>query len=308
MQDALRTYLAMANGLTEVSRKRAKTAAKKLVKQSGETMEQVQALTDDLLSTSRANRDSLTTLVRYEVDRALGAVGLATVDEVESLTARIHELEAELRDARRSGGPSGDGAESSARGSRVAAAEARAEASAAKKAPAKKVAAKKAAAKKAGAKKAPANKAAPAEAPVEKAVAKKAPAAKKVAAKAAAKALPEVATTPPAAAKVLPANATAGGTPEPGTAAPSPAKSASAPAQSPATSAPVSSTDAGAPAEKTAAKKAPAKKAASPQAIATKPAVREVQEQVAEVKARKVAKLPATNPATATSESGGTEL
>jgi hypothetical protein len=75
----------------------------------------------------------------------------------------------------------------------------------------------------------------------------------------------------------------------------------------------VSAADAGAPAEKTAAKKAPAKKApakkaASPQAIATKPAVREVQEQVAEVQARKVAKLPATNPATATSESGGTEL
>jgi hypothetical protein len=62
------------------------------------------------------------------------------------------------------------------------------------------------------------------------------------------------------------------------------------------------------PAKKVAAKKAPAKKAASPQAIATKPASREVEEQVAEVKARKVAKLPATNPATATSESGGTEL
>jgi polyhydroxyalkanoate synthesis regulator phasin len=300
MQDALRTYLAMANGLTEVSRKRAKAAAKKLVKQSGQTMEQVQALTDDLLSTSRANRESLTTLIRYEVDRALGAVGLATVDEVETLTSRIHELEAELREARTGG--TGDDAEASTRGARVAAAEARAEASATKKAaattsPAKKVA-KKAAAKTAPATEAgrgtgPAEKAATA--PAKKTAAKKAPAKKAAAKEAPAK---KAATTPPAG---------AGGTAEPGSAA----ESASTPAPNAAASkATASKATASTDTARTDAPKAtpPAKKAASPQAIATKPAQREVQEQVAEVRARKVAKLPAGNPATATSESGGTEL
>jgi polyhydroxyalkanoate synthesis regulator phasin len=227
MQDALKTYLAMATGLTEVSRKRAKDAAKMLAKQGGATIEQVQALTDDLLSTSRGNRESLTTLVRYEIDRALGAVGLATVDEVQALTTRIHELEAELRASRQGSGSraatTGD-ADGSQRGARVAAAEARAEASAVKQA----------------AKKAPA----------------KTPAKK-------------TATTDTAATKTAATKA---------------------------------------PAKRAPAKRSPAKKAASPQAVATKPATTEVQEQVAEVKARKVAKLPATNPATATSESGGTEL
>jgi polyhydroxyalkanoate synthesis regulator phasin len=267
MQDALKTYLAMANGLTEVSRKRAKAAAKKLAKQGGSTVEQVQTLTDDLLSTSRANRESLTTLVRYEIDRALGAVGLATVDEVQNLTTRIHELEAELRLARAQGVTADRVDADAPREARVAAAEARAVAAEAKES-----------GRGTAAKKAPAKKATQ---PV----------------------LPEVAgsTAAPVAVTPDPAKAlpeTAGATPDgqvPGKAVPGKTAAKKTPAKK-------------SPAKKVAAKKAPAKKAASPQAIATKPASREVEEQVAEVKARKVAKLPATNPATATSESGGTEL
>ena len=97
MQDALKNYLAIATGLSEVSKKKAKAAAKKLAKSGGATVEQVQALTEDLLATGLANRESLVNLVRYEVDRALGAVGLATQDEVEQLTGRIRELERALR-------------------------------------------------------------------------------------------------------------------------------------------------------------------------------------------------------------------
>src|SRR5262249_43311129 len=55
---------------------------------------------EDLLKTSAANREAVTKLVRFELDRALGAVGLATADEVATLNARVRELEAQLRVAK----------------------------------------------------------------------------------------------------------------------------------------------------------------------------------------------------------------
>ncbi|WP_279582147.1 phasin family protein [Fodinicola feengrottensis] len=100
MQDALKTYLAMATGLSDVSRKKAKAAAKKLAKRGGATVEQIQTLTEDLVSTSTNNRDALQKIVRLEVDRALGLVGLATADEVETLTSRVRDLERELAAAK----------------------------------------------------------------------------------------------------------------------------------------------------------------------------------------------------------------
>ena len=285
MQDALRTYLAMANGLTEVSRKGARAAAKKLAKQGGGAVEQVQALTEELLSTSRANRESITTLVRYEVDRALGLVGLATVEEVENLTARIHELEAQLRSARHDAATGGAGDEETAREARVAAAEARAEAAAVKKAAPRKTAARKTTARKA----APAALPAP-ERSDDGVVANPA------------KRLPETSAGPETAAA-------------PTTAAPAPPTAApqkTVTKRTATTRAATKQTGTGQTATKAPAKRAPrktaAKRAPSPQAIATTPASREVEAQVAEVQAAKVAKLPATNPATATSESGGTEL
>ncbi|HEV2086867.1 MAG TPA: hypothetical protein VGR21_01015 [Cryptosporangiaceae bacterium] len=101
MQEALKSYLALATGLTEVSKKRAKAAAKKLAKSGGATVEQVQSLTEDLLATRQSNREAMVRLVRYEIDRALGKVGLATADEVEQLNARVRQLEQQVRDAER---------------------------------------------------------------------------------------------------------------------------------------------------------------------------------------------------------------
>jgi polyhydroxyalkanoate synthesis regulator phasin len=95
MQEALRTYLELAMGLTEVSRKRVKKAVKDVVGQG----DQIKTLTGDLLAASSANRESLVRLVRYEVDRALGAVGLATADEVAELTAKVSALQARLVEA-----------------------------------------------------------------------------------------------------------------------------------------------------------------------------------------------------------------
>ncbi|WFE66596.1 hypothetical protein [Micromonospora sp. WMMD714] len=100
MQDAWRAYLELALGLTEAPRKRAQDAARRLAGTGGATAVQLQALAEELLATGAANREALTKLVRFEVDRALGAVGLATADEVAELTRRVHELERQLREAR----------------------------------------------------------------------------------------------------------------------------------------------------------------------------------------------------------------
>ncbi|BCL17012.1 phasin family protein [Micromonospora sagamiensis] len=114
MQDAWRAYLELAMGLTEAPRKKAQDAVRRLVGSGGATAAQLQALAEELVATSAANRESLTKLVRFEVDRTLGAVGLATADEVAELTRRVHELERQLREARAGSAPAGLGEPSTA--------------------------------------------------------------------------------------------------------------------------------------------------------------------------------------------------
>src|SRR3712207_4264263 len=99
MQDAWRAYLELALGLTEAPRKKAQQVVGDLVNRGGATAAQLQGIAEDLLSAGMANRESLTKLVRFEVDRALGVVGLATTDEVAELTARVRDLERQLRQA-----------------------------------------------------------------------------------------------------------------------------------------------------------------------------------------------------------------
>ncbi|MFC0100040.1 hypothetical protein ACFFKH_21275 [Micromonospora marina] len=105
MQDAWRAYLELAMGLTEAPRKKAQDAVMRVVGQGGATAAQLQTLAEELVATGLANRESLTKLVRFEVDRALGAVGLATADEVAELTRRVRDLERQLREARGHLGP-----------------------------------------------------------------------------------------------------------------------------------------------------------------------------------------------------------
>ncbi|MGA3565714.1 hypothetical protein [Melissospora conviva] len=100
MQDAWRTYLELAVGMTDETRRKVQTVAQKLAGSSGATAAQVQAFAEELVSTGLANREALTKIVRFEVDRALGAVGLATAEEVADLTARVRQLEGELRRSR----------------------------------------------------------------------------------------------------------------------------------------------------------------------------------------------------------------
>ncbi|HET6910401.1 MAG TPA: phasin family protein [Mycobacteriales bacterium] len=99
VREALRGYLALASGLTEVTAMRARAAAKALVDQGEATAEQVTALAEDLLATSRRNRESIAVLVRHEVEQAVRRLGLAASHDVEDLTRRVRELERTLREA-----------------------------------------------------------------------------------------------------------------------------------------------------------------------------------------------------------------
>ncbi|MFI5845679.1 hypothetical protein ACIA8K_38840 [Catenuloplanes sp. NPDC051500] len=99
-KEAWRAYLDLALGLTESSRKQATKTAMKLVGKGGATAAQLQALVEETLAAGTANRAVVERLVRNEVDRALGVVGLAKSDEVEALRKRVTELEAQLTPAR----------------------------------------------------------------------------------------------------------------------------------------------------------------------------------------------------------------
>jgi hypothetical protein len=145
--DALRGYLQLANGLTDVTRQRAIAAARALLEQGEEAMggavgggvgKQVQTMAEELMATSRNNRDLLVGLIRTEVDRAVARVGLVSADELAAMARKVERLERQLDAA-------------------IAFAGADA-AAAAKKAPARKAPAKKAPARKAPAKKAPAQR------------------------------------------------------------------------------------------------------------------------------------------------------
>lgn len=99
MQDAWRAYLELALGLTEASKKKAQKVASKLVGQGGATAAQLQGMAEEMLSTGLANREALVKIIRFEVDRALGKVGLATAEEVADLNTRVGELQQKLREA-----------------------------------------------------------------------------------------------------------------------------------------------------------------------------------------------------------------
>src|SRR5947209_12277950 len=59
---------------------------------------QMSALAEDLLSTSRRNRESLAVLVRHEVEQAVKRLGVAPAGDVEELTRRVRELERTVRE------------------------------------------------------------------------------------------------------------------------------------------------------------------------------------------------------------------
>jgi polyhydroxyalkanoate synthesis regulator phasin len=155
VMDALRGYVQLANGLTEVTRQRAQQAAKALLQQTGADAltsgltTKVGDLADEIVATSKSNRQLLQAIVANEVEGAVARLGFVRSEEVAALTRRVDGLERELAEA--------NDAVAAAASAAPAPAPAK---KAAKKAPAKKAAAKKSAVKKTAAKKTVAKKAA----------------------------------------------------------------------------------------------------------------------------------------------------
>jgi polyhydroxyalkanoate synthesis regulator phasin len=121
--DALRGYVQLATGLTEVTVSKAREAAAAVIAQGidlaaasrdvpgGDTAKaaasQVQELADDLLENSKQNREMLTGLVRTEVDRAAGRMGFVREEELAAVRRHVSRLETQLADIRAAMGASG---------------------------------------------------------------------------------------------------------------------------------------------------------------------------------------------------------
>lgn len=117
MLEGLRGYVQLATGLTEVTASKARDAAMSLVNQgmqlTGKTpdvMGSVQDIADDLVTTSKQNREMLIGLIRSEVDRAVGRMGFVREEELAALRTRVEHVESEVRAA----AASAAGADSSA--------------------------------------------------------------------------------------------------------------------------------------------------------------------------------------------------
>src|SRR3954464_14937481 len=100
VKDALRGYLALASGVTEVTAARARSAARVLVEQGEATAGQVTALAEDLVAPSRRNREGLVLIIRHEVEATLRRLGLGPAGDVDALTQRVRRLEQTVRELR----------------------------------------------------------------------------------------------------------------------------------------------------------------------------------------------------------------
>ena len=115
MLDDLRSYLQMASGLTEATTAKAKEAVMGLLSTgmsltskavpAPEMMGQVQELADDLVATSKNNRDVLTGMIRAEVDRAVGRMGFVREDELAALRRHVQRLERQIADLQETSQP-----------------------------------------------------------------------------------------------------------------------------------------------------------------------------------------------------------
>jgi hypothetical protein len=113
--DDLRSYFQMASGLTDATTAKAKDAVAGLLATglsltskavpnipgaapAGDMMNQVQELADDLVATSRNNREMLVAMIRSEVDKAVGRMGFVREDELAALRRHVQRLDKQVTD------------------------------------------------------------------------------------------------------------------------------------------------------------------------------------------------------------------
>lgn len=89
---AWQRYLEIASGLTNVTRKKAETAVKGLVKRGEIAAERTEKAVDDLLTRSEQNRKVLSDLVSQETERNVKRLGLATKKDLDRLERKVDRL------------------------------------------------------------------------------------------------------------------------------------------------------------------------------------------------------------------------
>jgi len=110
MLNDLRTYLQLATGVTEATAAKAKEVVSGLVAQGlnltskvqpvQDVADQVQELADELVETSRTNRELLVGMIRSEVDKAVGRMGFVREDELAAVRRHVQRLETEVTELR----------------------------------------------------------------------------------------------------------------------------------------------------------------------------------------------------------------
>jgi polyhydroxyalkanoate synthesis regulator phasin len=166
--DQLRRYLDAGVAFTQLTRQRAESIVKDLVRSGELSREQTATRVEELLEWSRQNTEAVVSIVRKEIDDRVAQLNLVTRDDVSGLLARLGLPGAAAAARRATGARRGTATKATARKST-------AKKTTARKSTAKKATAKKATAKKAPAKRSPATKTAAKRSPA-KTSAKKAPA------------------------------------------------------------------------------------------------------------------------------------
>ncbi len=119
MLDALRGYVELASGLTEVTVRKARQVAQSMlsgdldgvVPTSGGATDaaramssQVQDLADDIVAQATANRELLVGLIRTEIDRAAGRLGFVREEELAAVRRHLQRLEEQVKDLQAASG------------------------------------------------------------------------------------------------------------------------------------------------------------------------------------------------------------
>ena len=103
--DAIRGYIQLASGLTELSRAKATEAAHAVLMlpaavTSAPMVAQVTALADELLAAATTNRANLLALVRSEVENAVERAGLVPAADLDRARAGLARLSADIEELR----------------------------------------------------------------------------------------------------------------------------------------------------------------------------------------------------------------
>jgi polyhydroxyalkanoate synthesis regulator phasin len=106
--DDLRSFAQMASGLTVATTAKAREVVTGLLSQgmtlstravpAPQMVGQVQELADNLVTTSRDNRELLVGMIRTEVDKAVGRMGFVREDELAALRRHVERIEHQVND------------------------------------------------------------------------------------------------------------------------------------------------------------------------------------------------------------------